>query len=165
MLTYATFFVVCVVLAVVARFVYKAVSESSMSLSTSKVRVAIVSGSAGKKNGATSKVDGRTSSGRTNASGRQNPTRPSKKDIDWGWQKNGTQVRTPHPRPGAAVATGSHCSLYDVNTAQSTVSHGQKVGRPYRENKLGATGRSYKVSRKVTPKTQHRETVKKPWGW
>ena len=167
MLTYITLFVVCVILAVVIRFVFKAVSESSHSLSTSKTQIEIIhSTPANKKAKAvrhtatgTATRSGQTSQVTTQNRARRSPT----EKVDWGWQGSGVQVR--EPQHATSVGASSHCSLYDASIAEPKENHNQNVGWPYREEMPSSGGKSYKIKRKEAPKTPEPETVGKPWGW
>jgi len=150
MLTYITIFVVCVILAVVIRFVFKAISESSRSLSTSKTQVELIHSTPANKK---AKAARNTATGTATRSVRE-------------------------PQHATSVGTSSHCSLYDASSAEPKENHNQNVGWPYREEKPASGGRTYKVTRKVattrrvaakTPKvaakTPRHGAIVKPWGW
>ena len=163
MLTYVTIFVASVVVALVARFIYKAITESSGSVYSSKERVAIIAGSKGDKG----KTARKTVTGAQAASGRESRVTPMNlakthpamptEHVDWGWQGNADQVSEP---------ASSHCSLYDASSdAEPTTKAFKNSGWPRREEKLEAGGRSYKVTRKAPRKHTNLETEGKPWGW
>jgi len=163
MLTYVTIFVASVVVVLVARFIYKAITDSSRSVYSSKERIAIVASSKGNKG----KTARKTVTGAQTASNRESRVTPKNlakthpamptEHVDWGWQGNADQVSEP--------AT-SHCSLYDSNSdTEPTTSTRKSSGRPRREEKLEAGGRVYKVTRKAPRKHTNLETADKPWGW
>ena len=167
MLTYITLFVVCVILAVVTRFVFKAISESSHSMSTSKAQIEIIHSTPANKQAKAARntaTGTATHSGRTSKVTAQNRARKSPTEsIDWGFQGSGVQVR--EPQHATSVGASSHCSLYDASIAEPKENHNQNVGWPYREEMPASGGKSYKIKRKEAPKTPEPETVGKPWGW
>ena len=157
MLTYITIFVACVILAFVIRFIFKAVADSSSSLTTSKDGIALVASTPGNKKHRTAR---KTTTG---ASLARTSTAKAGKQVDWDWQGDGKRVRK--PQAAASAGAGNHCSLYDVDAAEPPVNHSRDTGWPYREEKRTPRGKTYKVSRKATPKTTKPVTVAKPWGW
>ena len=181
MLTYTTLFVVCVILALVVRFLYKAISESSGSVSTSKEGIALSASPTGgqKDKAARNAVTGTASrSGQTSQVTTQNRAKkPPAEQLDWGWQGSGVQVR--EPQHATSVGTSSHCSLYEASSAEPKDNPKQHVGWPYREEKLASGVRTYTVTRKVAKKTPKAVTktprfntktpklnaIVKPWGW
>lgn len=169
MLTYTTFFIASLIVAVVALFIYKAVRDTSRSVYSSKERIAIIShppGNQGKntasKTVAASKPfpDRHSSLAQTNMVAAY-PAMPSER-VDWGWEGNGNQLGEHHSHQTAA---SSHCSLYDVGTEDSTANHQQNKGFLQREDKRELGGRAYKVSRKAVPRSANAGTQGKPWGW
>jgi len=157
MLTYITLFVVCVILAFVVRFVFKAVAESSSSLTTSKEGIALVASTPGNKKHKSAR-QAATGTSQARAS-----TAKASNQVDWGWQGNGNRVNK--PQAAASAGAGNHCSLYDVDAKEPPVNISRDTGWPYREEKRTPGGKTYKVSRKATPKTANPESSTKPWGW
>jgi hypothetical protein len=157
MFTYVTIFVASVVVALVGRFIYKTISDSSRSVYSSKERVAIIASSKDSKGKTADKTVSEQNSRVTPKNlAKTHPAMPTE-HVDWGWQGNAGQVSEP--------AT-SHCSLYDANSdPEPTTRTRPNSGWPRREEKLEAGGRSYKVTRKEPRKHTNLETDAKPWGW
>jgi hypothetical protein len=165
MLTYMTFFIASIVLALIVRFVYKAISESSMSVSTSKDRIAIISNAP---------ADNKDNAARKDATGK--PNRPgqiapqpaastSAEKIDWGLQGNGKRAGKQPEQHGTGVSEAGHCSLYSVSTSEPKTRRSNKVGWPYRNEKPGLSNKASKARQKAAPENPNLETVSKPWGW
>ena len=164
MLTYATILVASAIVALVARFIYKAISDSSRSAYSSKERMTIIGAPPELTKGKARKAV----AGRPAHSGRESRVTPRNlaqthpamptENIDWGWQGSGSANKVSEP------AT-SHCSLYDASAEESSPKSYENSGWLHREDKLEAGGRSYKVTRKTTPKRTKLETESKPRGW
>jgi hypothetical protein len=164
MLTYATIFIASVIVASIAIFLYKVISNSSRSVYSSKEHLAILDV---KPNYQKDKVTagglpdfpygGNHATPRHMA--KTHPALPTEQ-VDWGWKGSGKQT---HQQPGHAK--GSHCSLYDLKPESPGTNRNQKAGWPYREEKSVGAGKVYKVTRKVARKDSEPHGSNKPWGW
>jgi len=78
--------------------------------------------------------------------------------VPWGWPGNDNKIR-------------EHGQQYDLNAGVALTEPvpGDKkkpaTGWPYREEKFDFAGKSYKVSRKVTPEKTNLRNTGTPWGW
>jgi len=169
MLTYTTFFIASLIVAVVALFIYRAVRDTSRSVYSSKERIAIIShppGNQGKNTASKPVAASKPFPDRHSSLAQSNmveayPAMPSEK-INWGWQGSENQLGERHSHHKAA---SSHCSLYDVGNEEPTANHQQNKGFLQREDKREPGGRAYKVSRKTVPRSANADTQGKPWGW
>jgi len=173
MLTYATILIASLIVALVVLFFYKIVSDSSRSIYRSKQPIALTDSTPNHPNNKT--AHNTVGSASAPQGGKVRVTTPPKinqiypamptETVDWGWQGSGNQLREQGPQHGASSANASHCSLYDVSTAEPTVNSNQQSGWPHREDKIEPGGKAYKVTRKVVTKHPNLETAGKPWGW
>lgn len=168
MLTYITVFLASLIVAAVALFLYRAISDTSRSVYSSKERIAIISTPAHQKNTATRNTIG----GSQNQKGRvasQSPTQPCPAEppdqINLGWDGDGTQPREPGLRRAAGAVKTSHCSLYDVSTADSTFEDKRRVGWSFSEEKRQSAGKAHKATQELATETPDHEGSGKPWGW
>lgn len=164
MLTYATIFIASVIVASIAIFFYKTISNSSRSAYSSKERLAILDVKPNyQKDKVTAGGIPDYPYGDNHATPRHmaktHPALPTEK-VDWGWNESGKQAG--HAR---GSANSSHCSLYDLKPESSRVNRNQKVGWPYREEKSEVAGKVYKVTRKVARQDSKPDGLHKPWGW
>lgn len=144
MLTYATILIASLVLAVVAIFLYKAISGASRAVSRSKGRIAATN-SLDRKGGVTRWSEGKNV-----------PAMPV--------SSSGLSYQLPGQlaRQGAGV---SQPSLYDVSTAEPVGKHNQNTGWPHREDKRGPGGTVYKVKRSSARKPSGSQSKNSHWGW
>ena len=168
MLTYATIFIASVILASIAIFLYKVISNSSRSVYSSKEHLAIFDVKPNyQKDKMTAGGIPDYPYGENHATPRHmaktHPALPTEQ-VDWGWKGSGKQA---HQQPGHAKgsASSSHCSLYDLKPESPGVNRNQKVGWPYREEKSLGAGKVYKVTRKVARQDAESDGLHKPWGW
>ncbi len=174
MLTYTSLLIACLVISVIAYFIYKVVTDSTRSVYRSKAPIAIIDAEDDRHNHSVSSAavikntkaygENRGHSTPKNFA-RTHPAMPTEA-VDWGWQGSGVQIREPQLQPGHMAGTSSHCSLYDVNASQvSALNPKPHNGRLHREEKLKPIGRSYKVTRKVERMATEDGELNKPWGW
>jgi len=184
MLTYTSLLVACLVVSVIAYFLYRVVADSSKSIYRSRLPMALLD-TAERHH----KVHSPSTAlaGNTKAFGQERghatpknfartyPALPTE-SVDWGWQGSGVQLREPplqpvtgQPRTGQPGGTGwgdsNHCSLYDVKTPQSALHPKPQTGRLHREEKVKPVGRTYKVTRKEDHVDSDNRNLNKPWGW
>ncbi len=74
----------------------------------------------------------------------------------WDWSGNKSEINEHHPHHGPD-AYSAKSNQVDTRKASA--------GWPHREDKLEFAGKSYKVTRKVTPRTPDTAGADKPWGW
>jgi len=78
--------------------------------------------------------------------------------VPWGWPGNDNKIR-------------EHGQQYDLNAGVALTEPAPDkkkepaTGWPYREEKFDFAGKSYKVSRKATPKKTNLRNTGTPWGW
>ena len=173
MLTYATILIASLIVAVVALFLYKVISDSSRSVYSSKNGIAITDRSpVGQKNkarhsavtDALNSLDDR-SLVTPGSMAKTIPAMPSSDSSGPVWQGGGNQASGQLAHHGAGGADASHCSLYDVSVAEPKLKRNRNTGWPYREEKAESSGRVYKVKRKSAAQTASPQTINKPWGW
>lgn len=149
MLTYATIFIVSIVVAVVALVFYRFVSESSKSVLSSKGPISLVTPSPQNDQSHRAVTGTPASLSPTGRAVPANVARPAPaiptRTVDWGWEENGNQVREQHPHHSKGAVGSKHCSLYDVDP---TAPPKRDVTWPHREEKLETGGTAYKVTRK-----------------
>lgn len=94
------------------------------------------------------------------------PAMPSD-NTPWGWKGNDNEIREHGPKSATKKVTRDAASGLDAFIKKNVNERGTKsaVGWPYREEKFEFAGKSYKVSRKATPKRTNLSTTGKPWGW
>ena len=167
MLTYATILVASLILAVVALFLYKFISDSSRSVYSSKDRIAIIDRhpeakeDKAKHSAVTNALSSSDKRGGVTPWNRAKST-PAMPVGNSGRSKVSGQV-TPH---AAGVADSSHCSLYDVSAAaEPEGKHTRNTGWVSREEKREPGGKVYKVKRKPVPRSTDAQLTNKPWGW
>lgn len=170
MLTYATILIASLVLAVVALFLYKVISDSSRSVYSSKDRIAIIDRHPEEKKGKAkhgavtntlSSIDNRSGVKQWNKA-KGTPAMPAG-NLGGGWNGSGPGQLAHH---GAGVAGTSHCSLYDdVSAAEPEVKQTRNTGRISREEKSEPGGKVYKVKRRPVPKSTDSQLTNQPWGW
>ena len=117
MLVYTTILLVSLVLGTISVFIYRAVSNSSRSVYSSKQQVGTISGTPGQQK---DKVV------------RAVPT----ERFPGGSQANAIQLGAQPHGHGTGVGKVSHCSLFDVNATTPEVEHGQVSKPTPREVKL-----------------------------
>jgi hypothetical protein len=173
MLTYAIIFLVCFVVALVARAVYQAVSDTSRSVYRSKEPIAIITRPSSQQKaavaGAGSAVAGTQAQKEWAAPAKAwdefNRPGPSMADdtVEWPAPKSGNQPGEGQPQFATGTGSASHCSLYDVDavTAEPEVQH--NTGLPVREQ--GPGNKDYSVESKAAARTPANDNSGKPWGW
>jgi len=167
MLTYATIFIASLILAVVALFLYKVISDSSRSVYSSKDRIAIISRDPDENKGkarhsaVTNALD--SIEGRDGAMQWSMAKGTPAMSAGSSGRSNQTSGQLAHHAAG--VADASHCSLYDVGTAEPTREQTRNTGWLSREERSEPGGRVYKVKRNFTPKPADSQDTNKPWGW
>jgi hypothetical protein len=168
MLTYITVFLATLIVAAVALFLYRAISDTSRSVYSSKERIAIISTPAHKENTATRSAIGgsQDQKGRIAPQGPNQPCPAGPPDqIDLGWDGDGTQPREPVLRPAAGAVTTSHCSLYDVSAADSKFEDKRRVDWSFSEEKRESAGKAHITTQELATETPDPEGSGKPWGW
>lgn len=172
MLSYATIFIVSLIVAVIAIFLYKVISDSSRSVYSSKDRIAIINRNPANQkhkvkhnavSDALSSLDRRGHVTQRDLA-RTVPAMPVD-STNSTWKGSGNQVHEQNSDYGIGAAGASHCSLYDVRTSQPEVRQNRGAGWPHREEKLDASGKTYKVKRKPAAATTGSQAINKPWGW
>ena len=178
MLTYATILIASLILAVVALFLYKVISDPSRSVYSSKDRIAIIDRHPDEKKGkarhsavttASSSIDRRDGVTKWDMA-KGTPAMPA------GNSGRGNQMPGQTAPHGAGVADASHCSLYDVSAAEPEGKHARNTGWLSREErrepggkvykvKRNPGGKVYKVKRNPVPKSTDAQLTNKPWGW
>ena len=134
MFTYTTIFIGSLIVAVIALVVYRVAMSASKSILSSKGPLSITSSATN------------TRTGHTPVAVAGAAAWPSERV----YAAPVNQVREPQPRQTTGTVNSSHCSLYDLDpTAPTDLSDAW----PHREEKLEAGGNSYKVTRKVHPKS------------
>lgn len=78
--------------------------------------------------------------------------------VPWGWPGNNSKIR----EHGRQYDLNGGAALTDPQPDQQAKS---ATGWPYREEKFDFAGKSYKVSRKATPKKTNLSKTGTPWGW
>ncbi|MGA9574838.1 MAG: hypothetical protein WBS20_12920 [Lysobacterales bacterium] len=176
MLSYTALLVASLVVAAVAFFLYKVISDSSRSVFSSKNGIALIDGKQAHNNDPVSKASlayKPSTYGAVGRSSAQNfagtvPAKPTEStDINWGWGGSGVQLREPGLQTAnGATGNSKHCSLYDSNLADSRPDHPNPyTGRLHREEKNKTVGRTYKVTRKTQTAIGSDGDLNKPWGW
>jgi len=174
MLSFTSLLIVCLVISVVAYFLYKVVTDSSRSVYRSKQPLALEDAhDHPKKNPAGNFYP----KGRSTAFGRigevaspkdfasSYPAMPTD-SVNWKWEGAGVQLREPLAPRGTAANQAGHCSLYDVKPSQPAAKPDPYSGRLHREETERPAGRTYKVTRKTRPSFDNDERdLHKPWGW
>jgi len=87
-------------------------------------------------------------------------------DTPHEWPESVHAVPVNHASP--AKASG-HCSLYELDPTEAEAVEEPAAAWPVREDRVETGGKAYKVTRKPTPKVATEgmslETDGKPWGW
>jgi len=144
MLTYTVILLASLVLALVIRWIYNSVTDSSHSVYSSK---------------ASTPID--------HAPLADPVVKPVQKGVAYQpkrWPEKEHYVREPQTPAGPLDNTTGHCSLYAVKT-QSKITRKQGVSWPQREDKLEPAGKAYKVTRKTATANVGPDISDKPWGW
>ncbi|MDH4018764.1 MAG: hypothetical protein OEU84_04115 [Xanthomonadales bacterium] len=166
MLTYATILIVSLIVAVVALFLYKVISDSSRSVYSSKDRIAIID-----RHPQDKKAEARHS-----AVSNAMDSIDRKGGAAWNMTKSTPAMAVgSSPRDelapgqfahqGAGVAESSHCSLYDVSPAKPEGNNSRQPNWIQREEKSEPGGKVYKVKRRSTAGSTDPQSGNKPWGW
>ena len=144
MFFYVSLFIACVISAFLVLYLYHALADLGSAVYNSLLPSS--------KGNATSHI-GSVRSGST-AYDTQTP---------WGWQGSGHETRRQRPRsatPSGASASGLDGFLNNAGIETTS------VGWPYREEKVGPAGKTYKVTRKpASKKPLLRTGYVQPWGW
>jgi hypothetical protein len=177
MLTYTSLLIVCLVVSVVAYFLYKVVADSSRSVYRSKAPITLFGtpGHHHKDSVANASVaDNAKAFGENRGHStprnfaKTYPAMPTESN-EWAWQGksqgNRGQVREPQLQASYAGGNSSHCSLYDVNTPQPAQRVRPNIPKLRREEKVNPVGRTYKVTRKAAHVPGDDHDLNKPWGW
>ncbi len=173
MLTYVIIFLVCFVVALVARAVYQAIADTSRSVYRSKEPIAIISRPSNQQKaavaGAGSAVAGTQAQNEWEAPAkawdeftRQSPSEFND-SVEWAAPKNGNKLGENQPQFETSNGSASHCSLYDVDTVTAEPQVRQNTGLPVREQ--GSGNRNFGVESKEAAKTPDNDDSGKPWGW
>lgn len=80
------------------------------------------------------------------------------KSVPWGWPGNDNEIR----EHGRNYELNAGAALTEPTADKKTK---PATGWPYREEKFDFAGKSYKVSRKVTPQKTNLGKTDTPWGW
>jgi hypothetical protein len=169
MLTYATIFIASVIVASIAIFLYKVISNSSRSVYSSRERPIIYDVNPNyQKDKVTAGGIPDYPYGENHATPRHmaktHPALPTE-TMDWAWKGNGKQS---HQQPGHAKSStnSSHCSLYELKPENPGIERKQRTGWPYREEKSLGAGKVYKVTRRAARQdSKQPDDLQKPWGW
>lgn len=169
MFSYATIFIGSIVVAVIALVVYRVVMGTSRSILSSKEPVSLISSTAYPQTNQTPLAvadspawPGERIHATPGSMAGPKPVKPSD-DTDWDWQTKENKVSEQQAHHAAGGSTTKHCSLYDVDPTATPTNQGDVW--PHREEKLESAGKSYKVTRKVTPQPSNDDGEGKPWGW
>jgi len=182
MLTYTSLLVACLVVSVVAYFLYKVIADSSRSVYKSRSPIALLDtpGHHHKDSLVNASVTGNSKAfgqnrGHTTPKNfaKTYPAMPNE-SVEWTWQgkwQGGEgHLREPQLQAGYATGNSSHCSLYDAKTPQPAQRTRPNISNLHREEKVNPVGRTYKVTRKAAhvPGDDHvlnKHDLNKPWGW
>jgi len=173
MLTYAIIFLVCLAVALVARVVYQAISDTSRSVYRSKEPIAIITRPSNQQKtalaGAGSAVTGAQTQREWEAPAkawdefaRPGPTEFND-SVEWAAPKSGNQFDGGQPKFATSNGRASHCSLSDVDTVTAEPQVRQNTGLPVREQ--GPGNRHYGAESKTAARTADTDSSGKPWGW
>ena len=158
--------IVSLIVAVVALFLYKVISDSSRSVYSSKDRIAIID-----RHPQDKKAEARHS-----AVSNAMDSIDRKGGAAWNMTKSTPAMAVgSSPRDelalgqfahqGAGVAESSHCSLYDVSPAKPEGNNSRQPNWIQREEKSEPGGKVYKVKRRSTAGSTDPQSGNKPWGW
>lgn len=173
MLTYTSLLVACLVVSVVAYFLYKVIADSSRSVYRSKAPIALVDTPEHhhKDSLVHASVTGNSKAfgenrGHTTPKNfaKTYPAMPNE-SVEWKWQGSEGHLREPQLQAGYATGNSSHCSLYDANTPQPARRTRPNIPKLHREEKVNPVGRTYKVTRKAAHVASDNHDLNKPWGW
>jgi hypothetical protein len=189
MLTYTSLLVACLVVSVVAYFLYKVIADSSRSVYRSRAPVALLDtkghhhtdspGHHDKNSGVNASVTGKAKAFGENR-GHTTPKNFAKtypalptESVTWTsqgtwqgkWQGNRGQSGKPQLQDGHAAGNTSHCSLYHVNTPQPAQRARPNIPWLQREEKVTPVGKTSKVTRRVARVVSDNADPNKPWGW
>lgn len=181
MLTYASLLIACLVVSVVAYFLYKVIADSSRSVYRSRAPIALVDTSlAAKGHHHKNPVVNASVAGNAKAFGENRghttpknfaktypamPTDSGERTWQAKWQRSRGNLREPPLQAGYAAGNSSHCSLYDVKTPQPAQRARPNIPKLHREEKVNSVGRTYKVTRKAAHVASDNPDLNKPWGW
>lgn len=173
MLTYAIIFLVCFVVALVARAVYQAIADTSRSVYRSKEPIAIITRPSNQQKaavaGAGSAVAGTQAQKEWEAPAKawDEFTRPGPSEfndsVEWAAPKNANKPGENQPQFATSNGSASHCSLYDVDAVTAEPQVRQNTGLPVREQ--GPGNRNPDIESKTAARTADNDDSGKPWGW
>lgn len=166
MLTYATIFIVCIFVAVIALVIYRAITESSRSVYSSKVPISIMPATPqAQKYAVPAAPNPSDQSGfESSVNASSNIGAAPNPNVNWGRQASRGQVREQGSNHAKSGDNSKHCSLYDVDPTAPSAN--RNSGWLHREEKreLGDTT-AYKVTRKRPASNDGSGDASKPWGW
>lgn len=167
MFTYTSIFLVCLLVAFIARRFYLSLSEKSGSVYNTKLpnaELAHVKRSAKREPKADEGINSAYPTDLRNRGtyaylGDSQDERVAE-EAPHEWPQSVHSVPVDHSKKA-----DNHCSLYQ-DTIEEPVSVEQpKAAWPQREDKLETGGKAYKVTRKVAADNVNLDTDAKPWGW
>ena len=142
MFFYVSLFVACVILAFLALYLYNALADVGK-----VIYKAFLPSSKGSPTSHLGKVRSRSSINDT-----QTP---------WGWKGGDNETRAHRTKTAAPDGASGLDGFLDKHTNETS-----SVGWPYREEKTGFAGKTYKVTRKTaSKKSRPGSNSKQPWGW
>ena len=180
MFTYTSLFLVSLLVAIVARFLYKKTTESSASVYNTKLPTAELAHLDTPVKRKIKTDDGVDTAYPTDLRGRGTYAYLAGDEAVDTFDSLDFEIAedAPHewPDPVHAVpvnhagpAKSSGCSLYDLDPTEPDTIQGAAAAWPKREDKVETGGKAYKVTRKPVAKVatdgMSLDTDGKPWGW
>jgi len=171
MFTYTSLFLICALVAIVARVVYKSMAEKTGSVYNTKLpnaELVHVDAPVKRKSVVDEGVDTAYPTDLRNRGTYAYMANPADAQVT---------EEAPHewPEPVHAVPVDhskvaeNHCSLYAPDSAEPEAVQEPAAVWPHREEQVETGGKAYKVSRKVTGKVAtdngSLDAEAKPWGW
>jgi hypothetical protein len=176
MFTYTSLFLVSLLVAVVGRMVYKSMAEKSGSVYNTKLPTAELAHLDKPVKRTTKADEGINTAYPTDLRNRGTYAYLSNdqeveaidvqiaEDIPHEWPQSVHAVPIDHSK-----REESHCSLFELDSAEPDMVREPAAAWPQREEKAEAGGKAYKVTRKVTGKVATEnvdlDADAKPWGW
>ena len=171
MFTYTSIFLICLLVAVVARVVYKSMAEQTGSVYNTKLpnaELVRVDTPVKRKPVVHEGVDTAYPTDLRNRGTYAYMADPQDSQIaeeaPHEWPEPVHAVPVDHSKP-----VGSNCSLYKPDSAEPETVEEPVAAWPHRKEQVETGGKAYKVSRKVTGKVATDnasfDAEAKPWGW
>ena len=152
MLAYTTIFVASLIAALVIRYIYISISESTRSVSKSRARKHSAAYVPSHKKNMAARRDALNPAFRSSQvtdwnMARAKPATPTHQ-ANWHWKGSNDEVRGHNPGHGTGVFHNNRSNLYGAAPAEPTVN----AEWPHRQERVESAGTAYKVTRKLAPK-------------